>query len=287
MFFKKFRKQKNAKKLLEIVIKKNNTGFIFIDITNDLGESVETIMKGSKRAIMAYGYARRAAAAALYIQGIITQKEFEYVFSIFKSLQIQTEHTVEFQEQAAEDAAIYMQTYNIMINKHVVSKIINIAINYEIPLEKLSDQELLESVYETLHREQTTIIDKTFLNSLGQVTAITGTKIEPNSRALESQEFNTKINNSYVKLSKLAKSDSQKSIRLMIIPCDGSYWSWEFELSDEELLLADEIIKQLYDDTQGWINASTFSIVDNTETEFDDPDFEEIDFSFFDKNQPS
>lgn len=282
MFFKKKKKQKEIQKLLEVVAKKHSTGFIFIDITNDLGESAEAIMQSSKRTIMAYGYARRAAAA-LYIQGIITQQEFDHVFSIFKSLQIQTGHTVEFQEQAAEDATIYMQTYNVTISKHIVSKIIDIAMNYEIPLEKLSDKELLGSIYDTLYKEQNKIISKTFVNSLGQVTPITGTKIEPNSRILDGKEFHTKINDSYIKLNQLAKKNTDKTSRMMVMPCDGSFWSWEFEFSDEELLLANEIIRQLYDHTQGWINAPTFPIINETETNFDESDFADLDFTSFDE----
>ncbi|NCG71299.1 hypothetical protein GWK93_09870, partial [Vibrio parahaemolyticus] len=124
----------------------NQTGSIFVDIINDLGESVETIMEHSKLIQMTYGYARRAAATALYIQGIIDKDVFDHNLAFFKAIQVKTEHTVEFQEQAFSDAIDYMQTYNPIITRLLIKNMAPIAQSFTPPQEILSDAELIEIV---------------------------------------------------------------------------------------------------------------------------------------------
>lgn len=100
-----------------MLIKKNETGYIFGDIINDLGASVHAIMQSSKLIQVTYAYARRSAATALYIQGVINLNAYDHNLAFFKSMQLSTEHTVEFQEQAFSDAVEYNQTYNPVITR--------------------------------------------------------------------------------------------------------------------------------------------------------------------------
>ena len=139
-------KESNSIKLENIVSRNNQTGSIFVDIINGLGESVETIMEHSKLIQMTYGYARRAAATALYIQGIIDKDVFDHNLAFFKAIQVKTEHTVEFQEQAFSDAIDYMQTYNPIITRLLIKNMAPIAQSFTPPQEILSDAELIEIV---------------------------------------------------------------------------------------------------------------------------------------------
>jgi len=113
--------------------------------------------------------------------------------------------------------------------------------------------------YDT-ENEQTATSTATFINSKGQATPIIGRQIEPNSRSLDGAEFQKKLAEFYLALNALSELPTKKSCTLKIIPCDGSYWSWRFELSDEESKQANEVISRLYDATQGWIIAQRFSI---------------------------
>jgi hypothetical protein len=112
-------------------------------------------------------------------------------------------------------------------------------------------------------KEQKAADTPTFINSKGQIVRITGPQIEPNSRSLDGPEFSKNLNQFYNELSELSKRPTQKACQMTIIPCDGSFWSWDFEFSDEEMDLANEIVSKLYDYTQGWIQAPTFPIRKN------------------------
>jgi len=103
-------------------------------------------------------------------------------------------------------------------------------------------------------------IAATFINSEGQVTPIIGRQIEPDSRSLDGPEFQEKLDEFYSSLNALSELPTKKTCELKIMPCDGSFWSWEFELSDEESEQASEVISRLYDATQGWIIAQRFAI---------------------------
>lgn len=109
-------------------------------------------------------------------------------------------------------------------------------------------------------KEQKAAHAATFINSKGQVVPITGPQIEPDSRSLDGPEFREKLNEFYTKLYELSERPTQKTRRMTIMPCDGSFWSWDFDFSDEETDLAHEVVSKLYDYTQGWIQAPTFSI---------------------------
>ncbi|WP_163390192.1 hypothetical protein [Enterovibrio norvegicus] len=134
------------RKLADIVIKSNQTGYIFIDIMNDLGGAAEEIMKASNLIQMTYAYARRSAATALYLQGLVDRDVFDHNLSFFNAVQVKTEHSVEFQELSFSEAIEYMQTYNPIITRMLIKKMAVIASEYVAPNEQLSDTDLIRAV---------------------------------------------------------------------------------------------------------------------------------------------
>lgn len=152
MFFKKTSPPQPT--LAEVVPKVTQTDYLFWNINDDLGTAAEQIMKGPLLIRMAYGYVRRAAVAAMYVQGLVDKDTYGHVSSIFKALQHQTKQTVEFQEKAGAESVAFMQSYHYMISSMFVKKVISIAQDYEVPLRRLSDAELFSEVADTLHAEQ-------------------------------------------------------------------------------------------------------------------------------------
>ena len=71
MFFRR-KRQSKTRILSDLVKKTSDTGNIFIDINNDLGVAVESgADEWPPELLMVYGYSRRAAVAALYVQGFV------------------------------------------------------------------------------------------------------------------------------------------------------------------------------------------------------------------------
>lgn len=140
--------------LSSIVPKSHDTGFVFVNVTNDLGAAAERIMGSTNHIKMAYGYARRAAAAALHIQGIIDEDGFQHVCGIFKSLQALTEHSVEFQEAAGAEATKFIQSYNSSVSGLFLKYLMQIATQYEVGERQLSDSELIKAVMDHMYRDQ-------------------------------------------------------------------------------------------------------------------------------------
>ncbi len=109
---------------------------------------------------MAYGYARRTAAAALYIQGLVDKGLYEHVKGVFIGLQIKAKDMVEkifstpdsktfieFQDQAAAESVKFMAVYNQTITMLTVRAIVGIAEGVEIPSGTLvGDDELLRRI---------------------------------------------------------------------------------------------------------------------------------------------
>lgn len=139
-------------KLEDIVNRSSQTGYQFVDIINDLGDSVEEIMEHSSLIQMTYGYARRSAATALYIQGIIDKNHYDHNMAFFKAIQVKTEHTVDFQEQAFSDASDYMRNYNPIISRSLIKSMAVIAQALTPPQETLSDAELIKMAMDTKAR---------------------------------------------------------------------------------------------------------------------------------------
>jgi hypothetical protein len=150
LFFRK-RQQMGAPSLLGTVRKTTNTGFVFWDVNDDLGHSSKEIMSSSPLVKMSYGYARRSAAASLYVQGLFDKASYEHAVAMFKALQTQTGHTIEFQESAATDASEFLRSYHQLISSLYEKKVIQIANEYEIPKHQISDAELFARVFETAH----------------------------------------------------------------------------------------------------------------------------------------
>lgn len=151
MFFKK--KTTTGPRLIDLVIKEADTGYVFWDITDDLGHSVDKIMASTPMVLMAYAYARRTAAASLYVQGVCDKDVFNHVEAVFKSLQMKTGQTVEFQKEAAAQSSEYLQSYNYAITTFFEKKTVHIAREYNVPGAKLNDGDLFEAVIATAHEE--------------------------------------------------------------------------------------------------------------------------------------
>lgn len=150
-FFRKIFRRTRAggsakQKLIDIVPKVHNTGYVFLDINNDISDACEVIMKGENDIRMAYGYTRRLAFAACHIQGIAEKGGYEHVCSIFKALQHQTEQTIAFQEQAFSDAVEFIQSYFPLFTSVLAKNLGLIAQDYEPSQDRLSDSELIKSV---------------------------------------------------------------------------------------------------------------------------------------------
>jgi vacuolar-type H+-ATPase subunit F/Vma7 len=116
------------------VIKKTNhlPEGIFANINNDLNECIRDsyfpiLIK------MAYAYARRTAAAGLFLQGVFNRENYNQASAIFKGMQIQTEQTVEFQEDAAKQASELLESYDKRLNKQAIVAITSMVENNQTP----------------------------------------------------------------------------------------------------------------------------------------------------------
>lgn len=234
MIFKKLLKRKVQNDLISLVSRVSDTGYIFVDINNDLGGCAEKIMASSESSMMAYGYARRAAIAALYVQGIVDKDAYNHVVLVFKSLQIQTGHTVEFQESAADLSVSYMQEYSHVINRLFMAKIIDLAENYGRAPGKLSDEALIASVFETIYAEQQD-------------------RLRPKEPELNRDEI-------LKKLRELSNRDGNKTQVMQILPSDGSHWGCRVKLSDGEVEEAQKLVALLFDLTDGGVSAPIFQM---------------------------
>lgn len=113
--------------------------------------------------------------------------------------------------------------------------------------------------YDKEHRQKEATTAK-FINSHGQLVPITGRVIKSDSRSLDGAEFRDKLKEFYSRLLGLSQRPTQKTCEMTVAPCDGSFWSWSFEFSDEEYNLSQEITSELHDYVQGWIVETTFPI---------------------------
>jgi len=118
--------QVNKKLRLIDVVKKNNNlpEGIFANINNDLNDSVTS--DNDIMILMAYGYTRRTAAAGLYLQGVFNRASYEQASDMFKSLQLKTGQSVEFQEEAAEQAEELLLSYDKRFTREITTKIITV-----------------------------------------------------------------------------------------------------------------------------------------------------------------
>lgn len=114
--FSFFRKNNNDR-LIHYVKKTHNLPCgIFGNISDDLGVSINN--DGfSPMVKMAYAYARRAVTCGLIYQGVFPLKQYQYVNLIFKSFQINTGHSVDFQEEACEQAIELTLSYDRRLDR--------------------------------------------------------------------------------------------------------------------------------------------------------------------------
>ena len=120
-------KSKKDLRLEDIVERQSNTGYVFLDMNEDLAHCQYKWLDAHPDLFMAYGYARRTITSSLLIQGIENKDAYNHTVSLFKGIQLQTDHTVMFQEQAAHAAEIFMATYDTRINRVVIGKIVGLA----------------------------------------------------------------------------------------------------------------------------------------------------------------
>lgn len=121
------RSKKKDPRLEDVVEKQSNTGYVFLDMNNDLAQCSYNWPQASPQLLMAYGYARRTIASSLLIQGVANKDTYAHTASLFRDIQVQTDHTVDFQEQAARAAESFMATYDSRIDRLVVGKIVSLA----------------------------------------------------------------------------------------------------------------------------------------------------------------
>ena len=226
MFFRRKEPLREAT-LLSVVRKTMDTGFVFWNISDDLGHSCKEIMSSTSLVKMSYGYARRSAAAALYVQGLVDKASYEHVVAMFKALQSQTGQTVEFQEAAAADASEFLRSYHYLISSFFEKKTIQIANEYEIPKRRLTDAELFGGVFETANVE--------LVNHLGS-----------GSESAAKPMSGSRLAKVIADLTEISERESQKVVTMWIQPVDES-WSCELNFSNEELELTNDLVSELHE----------------------------------------
>lgn len=152
-FFRKATRP-NRPRLHDVVERTSQTGYVFLDINNDLGKSCEEIMNGSKGVQMAYAYARRAAVSALYLQGVAPRDAYGHVQAFFKSIQLETDQTVEFQKDAFTDAVHFMETYSHVITSMLLKKIKSLADDYEPEAGQVNDADFFKAVLDKAYSDE-------------------------------------------------------------------------------------------------------------------------------------
>ncbi len=144
----------NSQRFIHAVkkIEKSKWG-IFLDIQNDLGEYIyglendlfidnndNEVNEVHKMNYMAYGYARKASAAGLYLQGILDNKEYSHINDVFQSIQYNTEHTKEFQIEAFKRSAALLHSYDARLTEKFIQIIITAVNNKTVACAKDLDK---------------------------------------------------------------------------------------------------------------------------------------------------
>lgn len=259
LMFTKKTNQSSEPKLEDIARKVSRSGYIFIDINADLAAASDEIVKCPKQVVMAYGYARRAAVAAIYIQGHLKKEDYDYVQSIFVSLQVSTDRSKEFQEQAYADSIAYMQTYHHIINNNFLNTLISTARDYEIPSGHLDDNELIEEVLEIIHQEQESIQTRNkqkIQNTVAKLFDHLTSTVHTNQNKANEHDLH-RINEIISMLTELSNLDDQKNVTMWITPLEEK-WSCEFHFSEEEVDAVHELTNELYGLLKGKVTMPTF-----------------------------
>jgi hypothetical protein len=69
---------------------------------------------------MAYAYARRTVAAGLFLQGVFSREHYAQASKMFKVYQMNTGHSVEFQEEASRQAEELLSSYDPRLDKQAI-----------------------------------------------------------------------------------------------------------------------------------------------------------------------
>ncbi len=124
-----FLKQKSSENsLAKVIIKGEKSGYgAFLDINNDLAAFFEDVNKDYDPLIMmTNAYARRVVTAGMVLQGIVEKSQFDYVGTVFRATQANTIHTVEFQEEAYDEAVKLIHSYTSLFDKTALSLIVSL-----------------------------------------------------------------------------------------------------------------------------------------------------------------
>lgn len=115
--------------LIDVVSKKADLSCgLFGNISDDLGY-IQNLDQLSPMIKMSYAYARRAVAAGLFLQGVFDYDQFLYVNRIFKQMQVLTDHTVEFQDEAYMHAIELLKTYDKRLDSEFMAIITRMALH--------------------------------------------------------------------------------------------------------------------------------------------------------------
>ena len=146
-------------KLEELIDKKYNLmEGVLGNISNDLNDgmakleiSLDDANDEEKLIKMSYAYARRTAAAGLFLQGVFSRQDFQHAQQFFQAIQIQTIHTVDFQEDAADIATKFLLSYDSRLTKKLSTNLVLIAMEEEaISLYDMGRQITFDNLYETI-----------------------------------------------------------------------------------------------------------------------------------------
>jgi len=118
----------NQQKLVSMVQKINNTrDGVFGNINNDLNDFSATYEYENNILMkMAYAYARRSVAAGLFLQGVFSREDYQQASTIFKILQRQTGQSVEFQQEASNQALELLFSYSSRLTNTMISDIVRV-----------------------------------------------------------------------------------------------------------------------------------------------------------------
>ena len=118
--------------LLDIVPKQyDQDEGIFANINNDMADI--NFLDYPINVQMSYAYARRTAAAGLFLQGVFTEDDYSHAALMFKNFQIMTythldndKRNVNFQEKCARESDEFMMSYDSRLNRELCITITSI-----------------------------------------------------------------------------------------------------------------------------------------------------------------
>ncbi len=125
------------KKLVDVVVKQSTNSLgtpakILDDLAlySDNVESSGGILNEDKLRLMAYGYARRTCAAALFVDGLYDRNAYLVHYEMWGKIQDVTDNTPEFQRKALDQAVELIQSYKKDLTKELLMNIVQTADNY-------------------------------------------------------------------------------------------------------------------------------------------------------------